>query len=101
MLKPTQDYILVKPMIRKQSDVLQVISHEKFTQGLVIAVGPGKFGKKGKLRSLTVKPGDLITYGDLNLGFDFYPEYEEHGITYRLLQEADICFIAEPESHAA
>lgn len=98
MFKPTQDYILVKPVIRKQSDLLQVVSNEKFTQGTVIAVGPGKRDKKGRLRTLTVKPGDFITYGDLTRGYDFYPKYEEDGETYRILQEADICFIAEPEA---
>lgn len=97
-MKPTQDYILVQPVKRKQSDILEVISGEKYTQGTVIAVGPGKVDKKGRLRSLTVKPGDFITYGDINRGYDFYPKYEKDGVTYRILQEADICFIAEPEA---
>jgi len=95
MLKPTQDYILVQPVKRKQSDIIHVISGEKFTQGTVVAVGPGKADRKGRLRPLTVQPGDFITYGDLNRGYDFYPLYEEAGIQYRVLQEADICFIAD------
>lgn len=96
--KPTQDYILVRPVERKQSDILEVISSEKYTQGVVISVGPGKRNKKGILRPLTVKPGDFITYGDLNRGYDFYPKYEENRVTYRILQEADIAFIAEPDA---
>ncbi len=100
MLKPTQDYLLVRPIKRKQSDVLTVISNEKYTQGHVVAVGPGKVDRKGRRWPLTVKPGDFITYGDISRGYDFYPKYEEDGIEYRILQEADICFIADPENEA-
>jgi co-chaperonin GroES (HSP10) len=98
MFKPTQDYILVQPARRRQSDILEVISNEKFTQGTVVAIGPGKYDKRNRLRPLTVKPGDFITYGDINLGFDFYPKYEENGIVYRILQEADVCFIADHDA---
>lgn len=98
MLRPTQDYIVVLPVERKQSEVLTVISSEKHTQGTVIAVGPGKRDKKGRVRPLTVKPGDFITYGCLDRGYDFYPKYEEDGRIYRVLQEADITFIVEPET---
>lgn len=99
-MQPTQDYLLVLPVKRKQSDILEVISGEKFSQGTVVAVGPGKYDKKNILRPLTVKPGDFITYGDLVRGYDFYPKYEKDGVTYRILQEADICFIADPENEA-
>ena len=100
MLKPIHDYIVVLPVKRKQSDVLQVISNEKYTQGTVMAVGPGKRDRKQRIRPLTVKPGDFITYGDINRGYDFYPIYEEEGIQYRILQEADICFIGDPTNEA-
>lgn len=98
--KPRQDYILVKPVERKKSDVLQVVSHEKYTQGTIVAVGPGKPNKRGRIQPLDAKVGDFITYGDLNRGYDFYPKYEEDGVVYRILQEADIAFIAEPDNPA-
>jgi co-chaperonin GroES (HSP10) len=98
LFKPTQDYIFVLPVERHQSDVLQVITNEKYTQGTVLAVGPGKKNKKGVIHPLTVKPGDFITYGDLNRGYDFYPKFKQGGVTYRILQEADVCFIAEPDA---
>lgn len=91
---------MVRPVARKQSDIIEVISGEKYTQGTVIAVGPGKTDKRGRLWPLTVKPGDFITYGDLNRGYDFYPKYEEDGVTYRILQEADVCFIADQDNEA-
>ena len=98
--RPTQDYILVLPVERRQSAVLEVVSNEKYTQGTVVAVGPGKRSKKGVIQPLTVQPGDFITYGDLDRGYDFYPKYSEHGVTYRVLQEADVCFIADPDNPA-
>lgn len=101
MLTPTQDYILVRPVERKQSDVLQVISNEKYTQGEVVAIGPGKVDEKGRRQPLTVKPGDFITYGDLDKGFDFYPPYREGGTEYRILQEADVCFVHDNQGVTA
>lgn len=96
--RPRDNYILVKPAERKQSASLIVISGEKYTQGIVVAVGPGKKDKKGRIRELTVKPGDFITYGDIRRGYDFYPTYIEGGVIYRVLQEADIAFIVEPDA---
>jgi co-chaperonin GroES (HSP10) len=97
-LRPTQDHLLVRPVKRKQSDIVHVVSHEKFTQGVVAAVGPGRPNKKGVIRPLTVKPGDFITYGCIERGYDFYPIYEEGGVRYRILQEADVAFIADPDA---
>lgn len=99
MFAPRQDYILVKPIERKQSDLLWV-TPEKYSRGLVVAVGPGKWLKRkngsesGYFQTLTVKPGDFITYGDLDW---IFPKYEEKGITYRILQEADVTFIGTRE----
>lgn len=93
--RPKDDYIVVRPVERRQSEVLHVISGEKYTQGVIEAVGPGKRNKRGERQALTVKPGDFVTYGDVNRGYDFYPKYEEDGVSYRILQEADVCFVAE------
>lgn len=93
--KPRDDYMLVRPIERAQSEVLHVISSEKFTQGVIEAVGPGKRNKRGERQPLNVKPGDFITYGCLERGYDFYPKYREDGVDYRILQEADVAFVAE------
>ncbi|HEX8106721.1 MAG TPA: hypothetical protein VF516_03285 [Kofleriaceae bacterium] len=97
---PTQDYILVKPVERKQSEILQVVSGEKYTQGVVVATGPGKKNRRGVIHPLTVKPGDFITYGCIERGYDFYPTYIESGVIYKVLQEADVAFIADPDDEA-
>ena len=101
--RPLHDFILVRPIPRKQSDLLWV-APEKFNRGVVVAVGPGKWLKRkngsesGHFQCLTVKPGDHITYGDLDW---IFPKFEENGVEYRICQEADVCFIAEQPFEAA
>jgi co-chaperonin GroES (HSP10) len=77
MFKPTQDYILVKPIERKKSHVVEVVSYEKYNRGMVVAVGPGERMKRngeetGAIREMCVKPGDFVTYVDLD---HIYPKY--------------------------
>lgn len=109
MFRPLRDQILVKPIERRQSDTLIVINSEKYTRGLVVAVGPGErlhrrinegetpFGTRirkeelGGIRPLTVKPGDFVTLETVGA----YPEYEENGVTYRIHQEKDVAFISD------
>ena len=105
--RPTQDYILVLPIERKQSETLAVVSGEKNTRGKVVAVGPGKKNPKtGRIKPLDVKVGDVIAFGDGTKTLDFFPSYfeaDEAGkppVQYRILQEADICFI-DPQAVAA
>lgn len=60
-----QDRILVRPLEnRPGSPIIRLESeHNKPTRGLVLAVGPGKHDKKGRLHPLGVKPGDTIVFG--------------------------------------
>ena len=96
MFKPLQGYILVLPIERKQSETLWV-TPEKFTRGLVVAVGPCEHLKKNgeqinTIRPMQVKPGDFITYGDLDW---IYPKYTEDGIEYRILEDKDVTFVLD------
>ncbi len=99
MFIPRQDFILVRPLDRQHSDTLAVITHEKHCRGTVLAVGPGKRDKKGRIKPLDAKPGDMIHFG--NGSFDFYPKYFEGNECLRIIQEADIAFIEVPEQIAA
>ncbi len=97
MLAPRQDYILVRPIEREHSKTIAVVSHEKHCRGEVVAVGPGKRDKKGNLKPLDAKPGDIVAFGDGR--FDFYPSHQDtpEGTVYRLIQQADIAFIEETD----
>ena len=81
MLQMLRDRILVKPRVRSLSDVLIVNNTEKLNQGEVVSVGP---------LALDVQPGDQIKYGL----FEF-PTYVEAGVTYQILQEADVAAVVE------
>ncbi len=95
MFVPRQDYILIKPLDREHSKILEVVSHEKHCRGEVVSVGPGKRDKKGNLKPLDAKPGDIVHFGDGS--FDFYPQYQDtpEGPVFRLIQEADVAFIED------
>ncbi len=96
MLRPLDDYIVVKPLEREHSKVIAVISNEKNCRGEVLAVGPGKPNKKGHVMPLDVRVGEIVAFG--NGDFDFYPKHYEmapDGVShcYRVIQEADIAYV--------
>lgn len=97
MLRPTQDYIVVKPLPRFHSAVIDVQTREKHCRGEVIAVGPGKRDKKGRLKPLDARCGDIVAFG--NGEFDFYPKWQDspESETLRVIQEADIAYIETPD----
>ena len=94
MLRPTQDYIVVKPLTRIVSDVIEVMMSEKPNIGVVVAVGPGKDNKHGKPIPLDLKRGEVVKFGT-SAEYLSFPEYWENGQKYLILQEADICFVQE------
>lgn len=105
MFKPLSDYILVKPVKRLQSRILDVVSKEKYSRGLVVAVGPGErivkrrrlsqtdweVTETGAIRPMQVKPGDFVTHENHGR----YGQYSEGGVDYWVMQEKDVAFISE------
>ena len=91
LFRPTQDYLLVRPLERQHSDTLAIITHEKHCRGLVLAAGPGKRDKKGRLCRLDSRVGDIVHFG--NGSFDFYPKFYEGNECLRIIQEADVAYI--------
>ena len=81
MLRPLRDKILVRPLDRKQSEVLAVVSSEKFNLGEVVATGP---------KADSVKVGDRIRFGTGD-GYLTYPEWRG----FLVLAEADVCFVED------
>jgi Co-chaperonin GroES (HSP10) len=90
-----RDRILVLPIERKLSDIIEVKNTEKFNLGTVISCGPGK-EIAGKVHPMDVKVGDTVRYGEF-----VFPEYRHNGIVYNIVQEADIAAIVEQEQEVA
>lgn len=91
-LKMLRDRILVLPIERKLSAIIEVKNTEKFNLGTVIACGPGK-EINGRVHPMDVKVGDTIRYGE----FDF-PVYVEDGKRHQIITEADVAAIVVPET---
>ena len=86
MLRPLRDKIVVKPLDRKQSETLAVVSSEKFNLGYVVATGP-------KVDS--VKVGERVRFGT-DQGYLTFPEWQAaNGERFLVLSDADVCFVED------
>lgn len=94
MLRPTQDYILVRPLDREHSATLTIIKNELHARGQVLAVGPGKRDKRGKIKPLDARVGDIVHFGN-GENFDWFPKFYQGNECLRLIQEADIAYIED------
>lgn len=66
-IQPLEDRVLIEPISEEektQSGIYLPATAEKERpeQGKVIAVGPGRLGKDGKRRPLSVKKGDTVLF---------------------------------------
>lgn len=93
MFQPLHDYVLVKPVERVISSVLEVVSHERTNLGEVIAIGSGKVNKRGFKRPLDIKVGQMVRIGEFA-----FPEVRFHDVKYLVVQEADIAGIVEDKT---
>ncbi|OGV67482.1 MAG: co-chaperone GroES [Lentisphaerae bacterium RIFOXYA12_FULL_48_11] len=92
-IKPLRDRVLVQPVeaeLKKGGIIIPDAAKEKPQEGVVIAVGPGKRDKDGKIVPMEVKKGDKILmpkYG----GSDVKIDDKE----YKIISEEDIVAIIE------
>ena len=85
-IRPLKNRVVVKPNVRKLSDIIFTINSEKMNEGTIVAIGPN-------VRE--AKVGDFIKYG--NGTYLDWPVHEFDGQDYQIIQEADICAIVEPD----
>lgn len=86
-VRPINDRILVRRLDTKSESkglVIPEVCQERSTRGLVIAVGPGKRGKKGERIPCDVKPGDIVLFGK-------YTDFDRDNLV--MIQEADVRYI--------
>ncbi|OGZ21990.1 MAG: co-chaperone GroES [Candidatus Nealsonbacteria bacterium RIFCSPHIGHO2_02_FULL_43_13] len=66
-IKPISDHVLIEPIKGEEKSkggilLPQTAEKERPEQGKIIAVGPGKKDKTGKIISMEVKPGDMVLF---------------------------------------
>ncbi len=91
-LKPLYDRVVVKPVEAEELSSGGILipdnAKEKPTKGEVVAVGPGKALDNGNTRSMTVKVGDKVIYGQYAGS-----AYKHEGTEYKVVKEDDILAI--------
>ena len=94
-IKPLSDHVLLEPLKEEQKTktgilLPETIEQEKSEQGTVIAVGPGKKGKDGKITPLEMKVGDIVLFTKYGPN-----EVKVDGKDYLIAEEKDILAILE------
>ena len=85
-LRPLKDKIVIQPLERVKSEVLQVIMAEKDNMGVVLATG--------EEAAKHLKEGEFVRYG--TMGKDEYLKYREYyheGKRYLIMSWKDVCFV--------
>lgn len=103
MLRPLQDRVLVRmdESLPNQAGLILRPDTSKWrakdgaiegwNRGTIVAVGPGKpHPKSGVLLPVTVQPGDVIRFSELE-----YPTETVDGQKHVLIGEGDIMFVEE------
>ena len=93
-IRPLHDRVLVKRVAEEQKTkggiYIPDTAKEKPAEGEIIAIGSGQVLKDGKVRPLTVKPGDRVLFGKYS-GSDVVID----GVTHLIMREDDILGVLE------
>lgn len=94
-IKPLSDHVVLEPLKEEQKTKTGILlpetaEQERSEQGTVVAVGPGKKGKDGKVTPLEVKVGDLVLFSKYGPN-----EVKVEGKDYLIAEEKDILAILE------
>ena len=95
-LKPLADHVAIEPMAQEEKTKYGIVIPEtagkdKSQEGMVVAVGPGKFNEDGDKRiELSVKKGDKVLFSKYSP-----QEIKVDGKEYLIMKEEDIIAIIE------
>jgi len=94
-IKPLSDHVLLEPLkeeLKTKTGILlpETAEQERSEQGTVVAVGPGKKGKDGKVTPLNVNVGDIVIFTKYGPN-----EVKVDGKEYLIAEEKDILAIVE------
>jgi co-chaperonin GroES (HSP10) len=85
-LRPLRDRIVIEPIERVKSEVIQVVMTERDNMGIVVAAGPEA--------QKHLKEGEFIRYG--TMGNDEYLKYQEYFVDnkrYLIMSWKVVCFV--------
>ncbi|AEW96011.1 MULTISPECIES: co-chaperone GroES [Streptomycetaceae] len=92
-IKPLEDRVVVQPLEAEQTTasglVIPDTAKEKPQEGVILAVGPGRF-EEGKRLPLDVKVGDVVLYSKYG-----GTEVKYNGEEYLVLSARDVLAIVE------
>ena len=94
-IRPLSDHILIEPLKQEEKTESGILipvasSEEEPERGRIVAVGPGKKGKDGKVVPLEVKEGDLVLLAKYK-----QDKVRIMGKEYLIAKESDILAILE------
>ena len=94
-IKPISDHILIEPLKGEEKSkggilLPETAEKERSEQGKVIAVGPGKKDKTGKIIPMEVKAGDVVLFAKYGPN-----EIKIDNKEYLIAKEEDILAILE------
>ena len=93
-IKPLADRVVLKPTEAEEKTasgiILTASVQEKPQIAEVVAVGPGEYGKDGKLRPMNIKVGDKVIASKYS-----GTEVKADGVEYTIVRQSDILAIVE------
>lgn len=94
-IKPLSNHILIEPVKAEEKTkagilLPEIVDKDKSEQGKVIAVGPGKKDKNGKVTPMDIKPGDIVLFSKYGPN-----EIKVDNKEYLIAEEKDILAILE------
>lgn len=93
-LKPLHDRVIVEPAPAEETTLGGIIipdtAKEKPQEGVIIAVGEGKFGDNGNLIPTKLKVGDKVLYGKYG-----GTEIKIEGKDFLIMRESDIYAVVD------
>lgn len=93
-IRPLHDRVIVKRLEEERKTASGIVipdsATEKPDQGEILAVGKGKVGDDGKIRSLEVKVGDKVLFGKYS-----GQAVKIKGEEYLVMREEDIMGVIE------
>ena len=101
-LQPMGDKIVVKPIERVKSQIIQVVMDEVDNMGTVVAVGAGKKLPNGRREAMPIEVGSFVRFGtmakDTKDEYLKFTEYFEDNERYLIMSWPDVCFMQEEQN---